>query len=140
HAGTTSAPSPHGVPPVLLAAVAAVAALTATLSPAWQAEASAPGGAVAGAMIVLAALALAQRVHDASIRPVALVVGLAVSHDPFVLVAVLAAVVPWLLAAKKGDVVDAAIAFGLGLAPFAIGIAAAQRVPELALMTKAFTV
>jgi hypothetical protein len=44
----------------LVSAVSAVAALSAVLAPAWQVEASAPGGTVVGALLELAALALAQ--------------------------------------------------------------------------------
>jgi hypothetical protein len=141
------------VHPALLAGVAAAAVLTATLSPVFQAEASVPGGAVLGALLVLAAVGLAQRVYSAHIRALALVCGLAASFDPFVLGAVLAAAAPWVLrwivrspepsrqkkpAGAGNETVDAVIAFALGLSPLLISAALAQRVPEIALMTRAF--
>jgi hypothetical protein len=142
------------VHPLLLLAVAAASVLTGTLSPVLQSESSVPGGAVLGALIVVSAVLLAQRVHSAPIRPTALVLGLAASLDPFVFAGAVAASLPWLVVrwtaktekresdAKSTRVerVDAAIAFGLGIAPVAVSVAMAQRVPEIALMTRAFAV
>jgi hypothetical protein len=132
-----------GVSPSLLAAVPAVAVLAATLAPAWQSEASAPGGDVVGALVVLAAVAFAQRVQHTSIRPLAFVLGLAATEGPFVFVAALASAVPRLGArpqAERRETVDAAIAFALGLLPLAIAVATSQRPPELALMARTFAV
>jgi hypothetical protein len=83
--------SRKAVSPGLIAAVAAVAVLTALLSPAWQAEACAPGGSVTGVLLVLLALRFAVRRLSA---PLAFVLGLAASYEPIVFGAALAAAVP----------------------------------------------
>jgi hypothetical protein len=137
---------PSAGPSGLISAVSAVAALSAVLAPAWQVEASAPGGTVVGALLVLAALALAQRggtgvavKADADELPaIAFVLGLAASYEPLVLAAAAVAVAPWVERAVRARVLDrralvhAAPAFALGLAPLALGAALARRVPELA--------
>lgn len=144
-----SAVRPKAASPRLMSAVAAVAALSAVLAPVWQAEASAPGGTVVGAAIVLGALALAQRDESAragaTLRGLALLLGLAASYEPLVLAATLAAVAPWLereVRARSIDrhaLIDAAPAFVMGLVPMAFAGALARRVPEIALVaTKPF--
>ena len=139
----------------LISAVSAVAALSAVLAPAWQVEAAAPGGSVVGALLVLAALALAQgSAADASrgagvketkeprepseLPALAFVLGLAASYEPLVLAAALAASLPWAEGAVRARVFDrralvhAAQAFALGLFPLGLGAALMRRVPEIA--------
>jgi hypothetical protein len=129
--------------PRLMSAVAAVAVLSAILAPVWQVEASAPGGAVVGALIVLAAVAIAS-VHTEGesgaerSAAIAFVGGLAASYEPLVLLAVVASVAPWIekvaraRALDRRTAIDAVIAFALGLAPLGLGLALAQRTPEIA--------
>lgn len=96
----------------LYSAVALVGVLTALLSPAWQAEASAPGGAVTGALLVLLSLhvpfvglrdGLLQQFPSeedalASRLPISmLIVGLAASYDVLTLAACIPGVVPLLV-------------------------------------------
>lgn len=129
---------PAATSPRLMSAVAAVSVLSAVLAPVWQVEASAPGGAVVGGLIVLVALALAGAGAEASASAVAFVAGVAASYEPLVLLAVIAAVAPWIervvraRAMGRRDAIDAAIAFALGLLPLALGLAIAQRTPEIA--------
>jgi hypothetical protein len=141
---------PEATSPRLMSAVAAVAVLSAVLAPVWQVEASAPGGAVVGALIVLVAMALAGAGAGASAsasasagagadaRAVGFVVGMAASYEPLVLLAVMAAVAPWIeravrmRAIDRRGAIDAVIAFGLGLLPMALGVAISQRTPEIA--------
>jgi hypothetical protein len=125
--------------PRLMSAVAAVAVLSAILAPVWQVEASAPGGAVVGALIVLVAVASAGSEPAAErSRAIAFVGGLAASYEPLVLLAVLAAVAPWIEKAARTRAfdrragIDGAIAFALGLAPLSLGLALARRAPEIA--------
>ena len=128
---------PAAEAPRLMSAVAAVAVLSAVLAPVWQVEASAPGGAVVGAAIVIAALALGSA--RASAGAIAFVVGLAASYEPLVLVASLVAVAPWVeraartRAIDRAGAIDAAIAFGLGLLPLGLGAALSRRTPDIAL-------
>ncbi len=72
----------------LLTAVAAVAVLTAALGPTWQVEASAPGGAVTGTLLVVIA-AWAASVQSTNIAMLA--IGAAASYEPLVLLAAVAA-------------------------------------------------
>jgi hypothetical protein len=138
---------PAAASPHLISAVSAVAALSAVLAPAWQTEASAPGGTVVGALLVLAALALAQGTRETKEAPkndvaelpaLAFVLGLAASYEPLVLAAAVAAVLPWIeravraRALERRGLLSAAPAFALGLAPLALGAALSRRVPELA--------
>ena len=137
----------------LISAVAAVAALTAVLSPVWQVEAAAPGGSVVGALIVLAALALgmdasadakanANADADAdgkALRGMGLVLGIAASYEPLVLAASVAALAPraWVMVragrVDRRGLVDAVPAFVLGLAPMGFAAALARRAPEIAI-------
>jgi hypothetical protein len=134
HAVRPAAASPH-----LISAVSAVAALSAVLAPAWQVEASAPGGAVVGALLVLAALALAQGAERTELTGVAFVLGLSASYEPLVFVAALVAVLPWGEQAVRTKALDrralvlVAPAFALGLVPLALGAALSRRVPEIAI-------
>jgi hypothetical protein len=134
---------PAPTSPRLTSAAAAIGVLTATLAPLWQREGAAPGGAVVGAGIVLAALALAHREEEgapagASLRPVALVLGLASSYEPLVLLGALAALAPWLQRAVRARTLDraalasAAPAFLVGLAPLGFAAALLGRAPEIA--------
>lgn len=149
--------------PRLLSAVAAAAVLTALLAPVWQSEAAAPGGAVTGALLVLLALRLgsaepeAEPASTAGARPAApwipqalLVVGLAASYEPFVLLATLAALGPRAAVAlrqarregarrwERAALVQGALAFALGLTPLALGVGLARRPPEIALAPPTF--
>lgn len=148
----------NGLSGRLASAVASVSVLTALLSPAWQAEASAPGGSVTGALLVVVALRIATaRVNgpvaqrEASPVPeMALVVGLAASYEPLVLVAALAALLPWSVGAyrarakpatiDRGVAIQSACAFALGLLPLGLGFALTRRPPEMALAVPLFTV
>ena len=138
---------PAGASPRLVSAAAAVGTLTALLSPIWQVEASAPGGSVVGALIVLAAVALGmgggasanENADAGGVRGIALVLGIAASYEPLVLAAAVAAVVPriWgMIGARRIDrvgLLDAAPAFVLGLAPLGFAAALARRTPEIAI-------
>ncbi len=118
--------------PRLLGAVAAAAVLTATLGPVWQAEASAPGGAVLGALLVLVALASVSDLPRA-----ALALGLAASYEPLALASALAVVAPFALDLRPKDraaTVHALGAFALGLVPLALGLALGRRDPSIALV------
>ena len=138
HAVRPNAASPH-----LVSAVSAVAALSAVLAPPWQVEASAPGGSVVGALLVLAALALAQRgrkgAESTELTGLAFVLGLSASYEPLVFAASFAAALPWGEQAVRRRALDrralvlAAPAFALGLLPFAFGAALSRRVPEIAI-------
>ena len=128
----------------LITAVSGVAALSAVLAPAWQVEAAAPGGTVVGALLVLAALALAQgrgaaeKSDVGELPALAFVLGLSASYEPLVLAAAFVAVLPWLERAvrarslDRGALVHAAPAFALGLLPLALGGVLVRRVPEIA--------
>ena len=131
----------------LVSAVSGVAALSAVLAPAWQVEASAPGGTVVGALLVLLSLVLAHvPVADASpvedekgdLPALAFVLGLAASYEPLVFAAALAAASPWAQWAVRTRGLDrralvfATPAFALGLLPLALGAALSRRVPEIA--------
>lgn len=127
---------PAATSPRLMSAVAAVSVLSALLAPVWQVEAAAPGGAVVGALIVLVALALAGA--GAGARAAPFVAGLAASYEPLVVLAVIAAVAPWIQevvrarALGRRDAIDAGMAFALGLLPLGLGLAMARRTPEIA--------
>jgi hypothetical protein len=133
---------PAAAGPRLVAAVAAVAALSAVLAPIWQVEGAAPGGAVAGAAIVLAAVAVAGARAEAgaeAVRGVAVVLGLAASYEPLVLAASMAAIAPWIVdvvrakAFTRPRAIEAAAGFVLGLAPMGRAAAFARRSPEIAI-------
>lgn len=128
----------------LLSAVSAIAVLTALLAPPWQTEASAPGGSVAGAVLVIVALSLSTRsaaVQAAPVAAMALVAGLAATYEPLVLAAVVAACAPTVVRARKAitsaELVHAAVMFVLGLVPFAVALAMRQRAPEVSLVRPA---
>jgi hypothetical protein len=129
---------PAATSPRLMSAVAAVSVLSAVLAPVWQVEGAAPGGAVVGGLIVLVALEVAGAGARTTAGAVAFIAGLAASYEPLVLLAVIAAVAPWIeqvvraRAMGRRDAIDAAIAFALGLLPLALGLAIAQRAPEIA--------
>lgn len=141
--------SKRPVSPRLAAAVAAVAVLAALLSPAWQAEACAPGGAVTGALLVILAVRLGSRPLPAAgdggglpAAQLALVLGSALAHEPLVFGAALAASAPGLALAARGARAGAfdraraaqvACAFALGLAPLLLGIGLCRRDPEISL-------
>jgi len=148
------------VAPGLVSAVAAVAVLTALLAPAWQTEASAPGGAVTGAMLVLLAVRVAtssaKEPHDRSgalarVAPLLFfVLGLAASYEPLVLLAAIAGVAPSIVLALVGArtspaafdrsaAVHSGCAFILGLLPLALGVGLVQRPPEVAIAGPMFT-
>src|SRR5205085_359452 len=74
----------------------AALAMTATLSPPFQAEAAAPGGAVIGPCLVVLALSLAQRDGETDVRAPMFVLGLAASEEPLAFAGALAALAPWL--------------------------------------------
>ena len=160
--GLLTSGRPASASPRLHSAVAAVAVLSALLAPVWQAEGASPGGTVTGALIVLIAIALAAKAHaeeaataDANadvnpdadadvnagggVRGVALALGLAVSYEPLVAAAALAAAAPWLHGIARVRpitrrvLVEASPAFGLGLLPMALAAALARRSPEVAL-------
>jgi hypothetical protein len=130
--------------PRLVLAVAAAAALTASLGPGFQREAAAPGGAVVGALVILLALREVARgaLEGDALRPAAcaLLLGLAATCDLAVLGATTLAVAtqaPAMVARLRGDPTRAAmkhavVAFVVGLAPLATALAARARVPEIA--------
>lgn len=130
----------------LVTAVAAAVSLAATLSPVWQAEASAAGGDVTGALVVLAALLASQRVYDASSRPAALLLGLGLASEPLVLAGAALALAPWLARAlapadaraRKGGLVDAAIAVALGASPLGVAAALGARAPVFGIAPSPF--
>jgi hypothetical protein len=142
----TSGPTTPAVSPRLVSATSAVAVLTALLAPAWQSEASSPGGAVTGAMLVLLALhiGVTRQDEDAGaaprwISPAMLVLGLAASYEPLVFLAALAAVGPRIAEAivqahRKKTLgfdsriaIEGAAAFGIGLLPLALGVLLTRR-------------
>jgi hypothetical protein len=114
--------------------VAAMASLTATLSAAWQLEATSVAGATLGAVLVLlpAALIVGDHARITRLPLAALVVGLACSYEPLVGAGALAGVLPFVLGPKgrasaderlpprmRGTVFKTAAAFVLGLVPLA---------------------
>ncbi|HVH45754.1 MAG TPA: hypothetical protein VM925_25550 [Labilithrix sp.] len=140
------------VSPRLLSAVSAVAVLTALLSPAWQAEASAPGGAVLGALLVLLAVRLGTSATETEspggLTSSALVLGLAASYEPLVFFGALAAVAPRAVElarrARRTELdrrvaLHAGCAFAVGLLPLALGAALVRRSPEIALSEPMFS-
>ena len=110
----------------LASAVSAASVLAALVGPVFQTEASAPGGAVVGVCVVLAALHLALLGETVLL---ALVLGLAVTEGPFVLLAALVACAPWRVDRTRTP--QAIIAFSLGLLPLVVGALLAHRAPEL---------
>lgn len=123
----------------LVAAVSAALAMTATLSPPFQAEASAPGGAILGPCLVVLALCLSQRDDEhADLRAPMFVLGLAASEEPLVFAAALAALLPWLFKQSIEARLDAGIAFGLGLSPIAVAAATSNRGAPLATASTPF--
>jgi hypothetical protein len=144
HAVRPATASPH-----LVSAVSAVAALSAVLAPVWQVEASAPGGSVVGALLVLGAVALALGLGTRGaeggdedrlrqLTSLAFVLGLSASYEPLVFAAALVATLPWAEGAIRARAFDrrafvvAAPALALGLAPLALGLAFSRRAPEIA--------
>lgn len=122
-----------GKPPsrALVTSVCLVGVLTATLGPAWQAEASVPGGSVTGALVVLVAVWAASM---QSTCVVALFFGLAASYEPLVLLASMAGSLPLLLVRRRASGTDwlrCGIAFGLGLSPLGLGLAMRVRAIRL---------
>jgi hypothetical protein len=100
------------------------------------------------------AIALGQRAYaDAKAKPdvqadaargwraIALLLGLAASYEPLVLVAAVAALAPWadgivrLRRMDRAQVRDALPAFLLGLAPLSLAAALLRRAPEMAIAT-----
>lgn len=132
----------------LVSAVAAVAVLTALLSPAWQTEATSPGGATTGALLVLLAM------RFTTPPALGLILGAAASYEPLAFAATLAAAAPSLVRARvsRDSTAPAAAALGsrrgsvwahagcmflLGLAPLAVGVALGRRPPEISLLVPA---
>ncbi len=136
-------------PPARLAlAVSAVAVLTAVLAPAWQGEASAPGGAVTGALLIVLAVWLGVGEQPGWGPPAMLLLGLSASYGPFVLLASLAALAPRVVEAVRAKVrpsreavQHAAASFVVGLVPLALGALLRRRpfVSDLALPGPMFT-
>ena len=117
----------------LLSVIAAVASMTALVSPAWQTEASAPGGAVVGALVVLLALRAVLAASPSAVEA-ALLLGLAASHGPLTFAVTLAALAPSALALRSSlRPLHAAVAFAIGLSPMLLGALTIRRLPELAL-------
>src|SRR6185312_10265386 len=78
----------------LAIAIAAIAALSATLGPPWQIEAQAALGATLGAALALApvaVLALGESLQDARVVVAAFALGAALSYEPLVFASALAA-------------------------------------------------
>jgi hypothetical protein len=141
----------------LVSAVSAVAVLTALLAPVWQSEASAPGGAVIGALLVLLALRFGVRRPTPEVEtttawapPLLFVLGLSASYEPLVFVAALAAVGPRVIeifwqgrkAARVFDrqaAAQATLAFVLGLVPLVVGILVRSRTSAIAVEGSLFT-
>lgn len=130
------AAKPASAPRHLLSATASVAVMTALLGPMWQNEGSAPGGSALGALLVLAAGALA--VTGGNLRSIGLVLGLSASYEPLVLAGALMAVTPRLFSIarsdrplEKSDRSLAAAGFGVGLMPLAFAAAFARRNAEI---------
>lgn len=130
--------------PRLVAATGAVAALSAVLGPAFQREASAPGGALVGCLVALLALREATRplVEERARPPAsALLLGLAATVDVTVLAATLLLFAPharalWRsLRDEKGAAIHAGVALVVGASPLLTALAARARVPEIALET-----
>lgn len=129
----------------LLAVVSACAVLTALLGPAWQHEASTVGGGASGALMVIVALRLAvsPEPSSASLRGGALLLGLAVSQEPLVLLLVLiaalaaAAAQPRIRGLVRGvtraEVGPLSGLFLVGLFPLAVSLMLARRSTLLAL-------
>jgi hypothetical protein len=162
-AGTTN------VSPRLVSAVSAVAVLTVLLAPAWQSEASAPGGAVTGALLILLALRIGMAEPDSKVASVGapstaepsngaavpwlpsamLVLGLAASYEPLVFIAALGALAPRLTFVirqahhkrnlDRRSAIRAATAFALGLLPLALGMALTRRPPETSVQGPLFS-
>ncbi|MFO0734356.1 MAG: hypothetical protein U0270_00680 [Labilithrix sp.] len=117
----------------LISAVSAVAVLTALLSPAWQTEASSPGGATTGALLVLLAMRFTE------LPALALLAGAAASYEPLALLAVLAVATPSVVTAARSDAPwkHAGCMFLVGLSPLAVGLAVGRRPPEISLLVPA---
>lgn len=117
----------------LISAVSAVAVLTALLSPAWQTEASSPGGATTGALLVLLAMRFTE------LPALALLAGVAASYEPLALLAVLAVAAPSVVTAARSDPPwkHAGCMFLVGLSPLAVGLAVGRRPPEISLLVPA---
>jgi hypothetical protein len=118
-------------PASLLSAACAVAVLAALLAPVFQTEATAPGGAVTGALLVMLSLRLASK--DAGASPIALVLGLALSYDPVVFVAAAGAAAPFARRVPSDRRMHALASFAIGLLPLALPPALAWRAPDLVL-------
>lgn len=130
--------------PRLVVAAGAVAALSAVLGVAFQREASAPGGALVGCLVLLLALreATSPLVGERA-RPAAcaLFLGLAATVDVTVLAATALAFAPqarvlWrALRDEKGAALHAGVALVVGASPLVTSLAARARVPEIAVET-----
>ncbi len=124
----------------LVSAVASVAVLSALLSPAWQTEASSPGGSALGATLVVVAL-YASRAKPFRGPLVFFTLGLAASYEPLVFAAALLAAAPGAFEAWQASTrtrvpeenvgasrgLKEGLAFALGLCPLAIGALASMR-------------
>ena len=123
--------------------VAAVASLTATLSFAWQAEATCVAGSTIGALLAIAPVALAVEAQEGSVHTAAVVfaLGLALAYEPLVGATAVAGVLPeWIGArarkagpAPRGVLLIAAL---LGVATVALAIA--ERHSALSTLAPAF--
>jgi hypothetical protein len=130
--------------------VAAIVALAATLSPSWQLEATAPGGATFGTVLALlpaAILLRASRLAPERVRSwvalTGLALGTAVAYEPLVGASALASVLAYVglteggerrslfAEGSNGGFFRGALAFAGGLVPF--GLALARRGSPLAL-------
>lgn len=121
----------------LMAAVSAVAVLSALLSPVWQTEATQPGGAVTGALLVLLAMRFSE------LPALGVILGAAASYDPFTFVATLAAAGPALVKqrhAGRAELLHTVALFVVGLLPLALGFAVSRRAPEITLPHGAFDI
>lgn len=136
------------ISPAFISAVSAVAVLTALLSPAWQAEATAPGGAVIGALLLVFALRLATSDEPATASELpswGLVAGLAASYEPLVFVAALAVLSPRAVEIARAERPDRSIllrtliSFATGLLPLLIGVVLVRRSSELTVLAPMFT-
>jgi hypothetical protein len=120
--------------------VAAIASLAATLSPAWQVEASAPAGGCLGAVLALVPLAIViawDAPVEARMTMAALAAGFAFSYEPLVGLAAIGSVKVWAFlnrearaSVSRGMVARVSLAFVVGCAPFVIALA--RRGSELA--------
>jgi hypothetical protein len=130
---------PYGI---TLSLASALGVLSAQLSAPWQIESSTPGGAVLGALLALAPMALALRAASGTSRlvPVACALGIAASYDLQAFALALAGTAALLLASPRASLAElraqaraCALSLGLGLSPFIIALAHRWGRPEDAL-------